>query len=171
MFGPPSYITATARYLLAAYLELAGARRRPRRGCKSGHHRRATSRQRTRARGGPAGTHEKRFDQGRTVPPGGGPRLEERTASTGVPTPDHRRHQPRIRGAHSGRRGQRYHRTVRFEVASSFGGLVRGNVVGRAWLRSATTGANTVDLRAASIAALCRLLKDQEGTTRVAAAE
>jgi HEAT repeat protein len=61
--------------------------------------------------------------------------------------------------------------TVRFEAASSFGRLVRGGVFAMAQLMSTTLSTTTVDLRAASMAALRRLLKDQEGTTRVAAAE
>jgi HEAT repeat protein len=60
---------------------------------------------------------------------------------------------------------------VRFEVASSFGHLVRGNVFGMAQLASPSSGTPAVDLRAASIVALRRLLKDPVGTTRVAAAE
>ena len=61
--------------------------------------------------------------------------------------------------------------TVRFEAASSFGRLARGGVFGMERLMNTPLTRTAVDFRAASIPALRRLLKDQEGTTRVAAAE
>ena len=61
--------------------------------------------------------------------------------------------------------------TVRFEATSSFGRLVRGGAFGMAQFMSTPLSMAAVDFRAASIPALRRLLKDQAGTTRVAAAE
>ena len=62
--------------------------------------------------------------------------------------------------------------SVRFEAASSFGRVVDGGVFGGVSQFVSTPLTTTaVDLRAASIAALRRLLQDQESKTRVAAAE